>query len=209
LYRTGDIARFRADGSLEFLGRVDHQVKIRGFRIELGEIETVLVSHPSVAQAVVVGCKDRSGEGSLAAYARLTGTSSLTYSELRAFLAERLPVYMIPSSLTVLDAFPLTPNGKVDRRRLPEPRVQATATAGPHLAPQSPNEQAIANVWRDVLQLDRIGVDDNFFDLGGHSLLVVRVQSKLREILGRAVSIIEMFQYPTVRAIAAHLEQQG
>jgi amino acid adenylation domain-containing protein len=209
LYRTGDIARFRADGSLEFLGRVDHQVKIRGFRIELGEIETVLVSHPAVAQAVVVGCKDRSGEGSLAAYARLTGTSSLTYSELRAFLAERLPVYMIPSSLTVLDAFPLTPNGKVDRGRLPEPRVQPTATAGPHLAPQSPNEQAIANVWRDVLQLDRIGVDDNFFDLGGHSLLVVRVQSKLREILGRAVSIIEMFQYPTVRAIAAHLEQQG
>jgi amino acid adenylation domain-containing protein len=209
LYRTGDIARYRADGCLEFLGRADHQVKIRGFRIELGEIETLLASHPALAQAVVVARENRPGERSLAAYARLAGTKSLLYPELRAFLGERLPDYMIPSSLTVLKAFPLTPNGKVDRRQLPEPEAQRADPAVPHLAPRSGHEQAIAAVWRDVLRLEELGIDDNFFDLGGHSLLVVQVQARLRETLRRDMSIVEMFQYPTIRSIAAHLERQA
>jgi acyl carrier protein len=205
LYRTGDIARYRADGTLECLGRVDQQVKVRGFRIELGEIESVLMSHSAVAQAVVVAREDRPGDRYLAAYARLAGTASPRVSELRAFLRERLPDYMVPSTFTVLETFPLTPNGKVDYRQLPEPDGRRPGSPTSFLAPRSEIEQAIAQVWCEVLRLDEVGVDDNFFDLGGHSLLLVRAQAKLRETLDREVAIVEMFQYPTIRAMAAHL----
>ena len=209
LYRTGDIARYRADGTIEFLGRVDHQVKIRGFRIELGEIESVLTSHPAIAQAVVTGREDRPGERYLAAYVRSVGAPAPAGPELRAFLKERLPDYMVPSTFTELEAFPLTPNGKVDRLRLPEPDGRRGSSRGSLVAPRSELEHTIAQVWRDVLRLDEVGVDDNFFDLGGHSLLLVRVQARLRETLAQEVPIVGMFQYPTIRTMAAHLAGAG
>jgi amino acid adenylation domain-containing protein len=204
LYRTGDVVRYRADGALEFLGRLDHQVKVRGFRIELGEIESVLSGHPAVVEAVVVAREDRPGDRYLAAYLRPAGGAPAA-SELRVFLKERLPDYMVPSTFTVLGAFPLTPNGKVDRRRLPAPEERRAGTRAAFLAPRDEIERAIAAVWRDVLRLDEVGVDDNFFDLGGHSLLLVQVQAKLREALARDIAIVEMFQYPTIRALATHL----
>jgi amino acid adenylation domain-containing protein len=204
LYRTGDVVRYRADGALEFLGRADHQVKVRGFRIELGEIESVLSGYPAVAEAVVVAREDRPGDRYLAGYLRSAGAAP-SIAELRAFLKERLPDYMVPSTFTVLDAFPLTPNGKVDRRRLPAPEERRTAARVAFLAPRDEIERSIAGVWRDVLRLDEVGVDDNFFDLGGHSLLLVQVQAKLREALGREIAIVEMFQYPTIGAMASHL----
>jgi amino acid adenylation domain-containing protein len=204
LYRTGDTARYRADGTIEFLGRVDHQVKLRGFRIELGEIESVLASHPAVAQAVVTVREDRPGDRYLAAYLRPVAAPAPPRPELLDFLRERLPDYMVPSTFTELEALPLTPNGKVDRRRLPEPDGRRAGSRGSWVAPRSELERTIAQVWRDVLRLDEVGVDDNFFDLGGHSLLLVRVQTRLRETLNREVPIVEMFQYPTIRTMAAH-----
>jgi amino acid adenylation domain-containing protein len=204
LYRTGDIVRYRPDGALEFLGRVDHQVKVRGFRIELGEIEAVLAQHPAVVEAVVVAREDRAGDRYLAAYLRSAGPAP-TVAELRAFLKGFLPDYMVPSTFTSLPAFPLTPNGKVDRRRLPEPDDRRAVSRAPFLAPRGRIEDAIAAAWRAVLRLDQVGIDDNFFDLGGHSLLLVQVQAKLRSALDRDIAIVEMFQYPTIRSMAAHL----
>jgi len=206
LYRTGDVARYRADGTLEFLGRVDHQVKIRGFRIEPGEIEAVLGRHPAVSDVVVVACEDRPGDRYLAAYLRVAGVVP-DVAELRAFLKESLPDYMIPSVYTVLPALPRTPNGKVDRARLPEPHDRRAASQAPFLAPRGRVEDAIAAAWREVLSVEQVGIDDNFFDLGGHSLLLVQVQAKLRGGLGQDVPIVEMFQYPTVRTMAAHLSR--
>ena len=206
LYRTGDIVRYRPDGALEFLGRVDHQVKVRGFRIELGEIEAVLAQHPAVVEAVVVAREDRPGDRYLAAYLRSAGPAP-TVAELRAFLKGSLPDYMVPSTFTSLPAFPLTPNGKVDRRRLPEPDDRRAISRAPFLAPRGQIEDAIAAAWRAVLRLDQVGVDDNFFDLGGHSLLLVQVQAKLRTALDRDIAIVEMFQYPTIRSMAAYLSR--
>jgi acyl-coenzyme A synthetase/AMP-(fatty) acid ligase len=204
LYRTGDIVRHRPDGALEFLGRVDHQVKVRGFRIELGEIEAVLARHPAVSEAVVVAREDRPEDRYLAAYLRASGPAPAV-AELRAFLRESLPDYMVPSTFTTLATFPLTPNGKVDRKRLPEPDERRVASRAPFLAPRGRTEDALAAVWREVLRLEQVGIDDNFFDLGGHSLLLVQVQAKLRSGLGQDVPIVEMFQYPTIRTMAAHL----
>ncbi|HJR00343.1 MAG TPA: amino acid adenylation domain-containing protein [Methylomirabilota bacterium] len=205
LYRTGDIVRYRGDGALEFLGRVDHQVKVRGFRIELGEIESVLGRHPGVAEAVVVAREDRPGERYLAGYLRAATGASPTVAELRAFIKGYLPDYMVPVTFTSLPSFPLTPNGKVDRRRLPEPDDRRAVSRAPFLAPHGRIEDSIAAAWREVLRLEQVGVDDNFFDLGGHSLLLVQVQAKLRSALDREIAIVEMFQYPTVRTMAGHL----
>ena len=208
LYRTGDTARHRADGTIEFLGRVDQQVKLRGFRIELGEIETVLASHAAVAQAAVMVREDRPGYRYLAAYVRPATASGPAGAALRDFLRERLPDYMVPSTFTALAVFPMTPNGKVDRRRLPEPDAGRSGGRQSLVAPSSQLEETIARVWRDVLALDEVGVDDNFFDLGGHSLMVVRVQTRLRGLLERDIPIVEMFQYPTIRTMAAHLSRE-
>jgi amino acid adenylation domain-containing protein len=206
LYRTGDVVRYRSDGAIEFLGRVDHQVKVRGFRIELGEIESVLARHPAVAQAVVVAREDRPGDRYLAAYLRPAGAAPAV-AELRAFLKEYLPDYMVPSIFTSLASLPLTPNGKVDRKRLPEPEERRVVSQAPFLAPRGRTEGALAATWREVLRLEQVGIDDNFFDLGGHSLLLVQVQAKLRSALGQDVPIVEMFQYPTIRTMAAHLSR--
>ncbi|WP_026736231.1 non-ribosomal peptide synthetase [Fischerella sp. PCC 9605] len=207
LYKTGDLARYLTDGKIEFLGRIDHQVKIRGFRIELGEIEALLEQHPQVRETVVVAREDIPNDCRLVAYLVTHGNATPSVNELRGFLKEKLPEYMLPSAFVVLDALPLTPNGKVDRRALKAPenlRPELTASFQP---PQSEMEQQIAKFWQEVLHLDKVGIHDNFFDLGGHSLLMLQVNNKLRAILQREISIVTMFQNPTIYSLAQYLSQ--
>lgn len=205
-YRTGDAARFRADGNIEFLGRVDEQVKIRGFRIEPGEIEAVLVQHESVRESVVVAADDGRGGQRLIAY--VVSKGDLRADELREFLKQRLTEYMIPSRFVMMETLPRTPNGKVDRRALPKADGTGTDATEAYLAPRSATERTIANIWQEVLKVEKVGVNDNFFGLGGHSLLLVHAQSKVSDALRVKVSMIEMFKYPTISALAEHLSEQ-
>ncbi|MEA2692141.1 MAG: hypothetical protein QOJ16_1528, partial [Acidobacteriota bacterium] len=211
LYRTGDLVRQLADGAIEFLGRVDRQVKVRGFRVELGEIEVVLAQHPGVRESVVVVRQDRSGEAMLAAYFAPppggAGVPPVAAAELRAFLRGRLPAYMVPAVLMTLPALPRTAGGKVDPQALPPIAEGAAAVPGKgsRVTPRTTLEDAIAGVWKEVLGLQEVGVDDNFFDLGGHSLLLVRVHSRLQKLLGREIPIVDLFNYSTVEALARHL----
>jgi acyl carrier protein len=206
-YRTGDAARYRADGNIDFLGRVDEQVKIRGFRIELGEIEAVLAQHASVRESVVVTRDDGRGSQRLVAYV-VSNNGDVRTDELREFLQEKLTEYMVPSSFVTMETLPRTPNGKVDRRALPEAGSTLPEANETYLAPRSATECAIANIWQEVLKVEKIGVNDNFFGLGGHSLLLVHTQSKVSEALRVKVSMIEMFKYPTISALAEHLSEQ-
>ena len=201
LYRTGDLGRFRATGELEYLGRIDHQVKLRGYRIELGEIEAALRSQAGVFDAVVVARADDGGETRLAAY--VAGAAGLDAEGLRAGLKQRLPDYMVPSVFAVLEALPLTPNGKVDRSALPPPKWHLPSAA--YTAPRSPAEEVLAAIWCEVLGRDQVGIDDNFFDLGGHSLLLVRVHARLSARLGGPMPITALFQYPTIRSLSDHI----
>ena len=221
LYRTGDRARYRADGEIEYLGRIDQQVKIRGFRIELGEIEAVLRRHPFVREAVVLAREDVPGEKRLVAYVvmrtegrGLSGTDSSVLSpqssvlgELRGFLRTKLPDYMVPAAFVLLETLPLTPNGKIDRAALPPASLRGDAPAA-SIAPQTELECMIAAVWQEVLHVAMVGVNDNFFDLGGSSIHVVQVHSKLHHALGREVPMIDMFKYPTVGSLAKYLTQE-
>ncbi|MBW4592780.1 MAG: amino acid adenylation domain-containing protein [Brasilonema angustatum HA4187-MV1] len=206
LYKTGDLARYRPDGTLEFLGRLDNQVKIRGFRIELGEIEAVVNQHPGVREAVVLTREDVNNEKRLVAYVVTNQQLVSSTTELRRYLLEKLPGYMVPSAFVKLDALPLTPNGKVDYRALPE-QAQPDLEES-YVAPQSELEQMIANIWQGVLHVDKVGIDHNFFDLGGHSLLMVQVHSKLQGALNKDISVLEMFQFPTISRLAKHLSQE-
>jgi hypothetical protein len=199
-YRSGDLARWLPDGNLEFVGRVDHQLKIRGFRIEPGEVEACLQLCPSVRAAVVTGFADSDGEKRLVAY--VVAKSTLTIEFLRDFLAERLPSHMIPSAFVQLDDLPLTANGKVDRSALPPPEHQRPALNTEFVAPHTTLQQTIGQVWKEVLGLDEVGIDDNFFDLGGHSLLVIRLREGLRKALAIEVRLVDLFMSPTVRAQA-------
>ncbi|GAA2798137.1 amino acid adenylation domain-containing protein [Saccharopolyspora taberi] len=198
LYRTGDVVRWLPDGRLEFAGRVDHQVKIRGHRVELGEIESVLQRCPGVGQAVVVLREDIGGGPRLVGYVTGEGLSS---AELCDWVGQWLPGYMVPSAVVVLKEFPVTPNGKVDRASLPVPDRSDVVGAG-FVAPRGPVEQAVAEVWAQVLGLDQVGVYDDFFALGGHSLLATQIMTRLRETFGVAVSLRELFESPTVAALA-------
>jgi acyl-CoA synthetase (AMP-forming)/AMP-acid ligase II/acyl carrier protein len=202
MYRTGDRARWRADGTLEFLGRADFQVKIRGFRIEPGEIESLLKAHPAVADAVVVARHDPHDGARLVAYTVPAGAAAADAGELRAHLAARLPDYMVPAAFVPLDAFPLTPNGKLDRRALPEPEA-AAAPADRYVAPSSTVEEVLAGIWAEVLNVERIGVRDDFFALGGHSLRATRVLTRLRQTFQVEVPLRAFFQAPTLGAMAA------
>nr|QEO74682.1 condensation domain-containing protein [uncultured bacterium] len=206
LYRTGDLARHRADGNIEFLGRVDEQVKIRGFRIEVGEVEAVLAQHAGVRESVVVAREDDRGSTRLVAYV-VANNGDLQTAELRNYMKQRLSEYMVPSAIVRLEAFPLTPNGKLDRKALPAPNGVDTEADGPYIAPRSELERLIAGVWREALGVERVGVQDNFFNLGGHSLLLIRVNNRLREALRMELPVIELFKYPTVSALAEHLSQ--
>ncbi|HUI06175.1 MAG TPA: amino acid adenylation domain-containing protein [Verrucomicrobiae bacterium] len=208
LYATGDLARRAPDGTIEVLGRLDHQIKIRGFRIEAGEIEARLNEHPAIRQSAVVAREDVPGEKALVAYI-VTGSATIPTNELRAFLAERLPDYMIPSSFVGLDRLPLTPNGKVDRQALPAPeRVEASVTRN-YVAPRGPVEQALANIWAEVLKVKRVGIHDDFFELGGHSLLAVRLFSQIAKLTGKDLPLVTLFQAPTIERLAAILRQEG
>jgi surfactin family lipopeptide synthetase A len=208
LYKTGDLARYRPDGAIEFLGRVDHQVKIRGFRVELQEIETVLQTHPAVQDAVVIMREDQPGNKQLAAYLTSAQPAEPDVNDLRQFVKQRLPDYMVPAAFMVLESLPLTPNGKVDRRALPAPEPALRAETA-YVKPQTETEAAIAAVWQDVLGLDRVGIHENFFEIGGHSLLVVQVHSRLEQVLAAELSVVDLFQYPTIHALAQYLGQQN
>jgi amino acid adenylation domain-containing protein len=205
LYRTGDLARYLPDGSLEFLGRLDQQVKVRGFRIEVEEIEAVLASHEAVQAAVVLARERVKGVKELVAYVVAAQT---TVSELRAYLKGRLPEYMVPAYFVLLDELPLTPNGKLDRLSLPAPTEIRSQTETAYLAPRNELEKMVAQVWQETLQLDQVGVHDNFFDLGGHSLLMLRIQGKVRTLFNRELSIVEMFRYPTISSLAELLASE-
>ncbi|MEU1335922.1 amino acid adenylation domain-containing protein [Streptomyces sp. NPDC005827] len=201
MYRTGDVARWLPDGRLEFLGRSDHQVKVRGFRIELGEIETVLARHPGVGRVVVMARRDQPGDARLAAYLTAEGGTAPGAAELRELAASALPEYMVPSAFVVLDAFPLTPNGKVDRLALPAPGREET-TAGAFVAPRTPTEEAVAAIWRDVLGVAEVGVTDAFLDLGGNSISALRVIMRLPEITDVEVPVAALFEGGTVERLA-------
>ena len=210
LYRTGDLARHRANGNLEYLGRADKQVKVRGYRIEPGEIEVALVQHKDIREAVVVVREEMADDKRLIAYIvpAAEAADGLTQLSIRSWLREKLPEYMIPSSFVQLSALPLTSNGKVDQRALPSPDGLALEAAASYSPPETEIEQLLARVWEEVLRVERVGIFDNFFDLGGHSLLLVQVQSKLQDALDREVSLMELFQYPSIESLAKHLSEQ-
>ena len=229
VYKTGDLARWRTDGNLEFMGRIDQQVKLRGFRIELGEIEAVLAAHEAVREAVAV-LYQGDGNPRLVAYVVLSDPSSVvieqwsvvggkpterdvqpspssiatSHRSLTTFLKDRLPGYMVPAHIQVLESLPLTPNGKIDRKALPKPDVASTR----YEPPCDTTEQHLAEIWQQVLKRDSVGMNDNFFGLGGHSLLLMQVHNHLQPDYP-ALKVIDLFGYPTIRALAGHLRQQG
>jgi acyl carrier protein len=205
MYRTGDVARFRDDGAIEFLGRSDHQVKIRGYRIELGEIETALNQQPSVREGVVVAREDTPGDQRLVAYLVPEGKEASS-GDLRDALRAKLPEYMVPAHFVVLDRLPLTPNGKIDRKALPavDREMGATRVEPITAPPLDDTEKLVAAIWSDELDVP-VGRDDNFFDVGGHSLLAVKVFRRLCEETGAPLALTDVFRFPTVRTIAAHV----
>jgi hypothetical protein len=222
LYRTGDFARYLADGQLEYIGRIDEQVKVRGLRIELNEIEAVLLQHASVREAVVVVRADESGERRLVAYLVmrdegnvelqdpdvLSPISPPTTSELRLHAKQYLPEYMIPSAFVLLERLPLTPIGKVDKKRLPALTSERPSLASAYVKPQTATEQSIAAVWQELLHLTEIGREDNFFDLGGNSLLLVQVHARLQKLFGEQLTVVDLFEHPTVVSLAAQLSHE-
>jgi amino acid adenylation domain-containing protein len=204
LYRTGDLARYLPDGNVEFLGRADEQVKVRGYRIELGEIESALARHEQVRAAVVTARDDAGGAGKrLVAYVVPEGEHAPGAAELRVYLRERLPEYMVPSAFVTLEAFPITPNGKVDRKALPEPDLAPTAA---YVAPRTPVEELVCGLFSQVLGVERVGVEDNFFELGGHSLLATQLVSRVREAFGVELPLRELFEEPAPSALARAVE---
>jgi thioesterase domain-containing protein/acyl carrier protein len=207
LYKTGDLARYCTDGNIEFLGRIDRQVKIRGFRIELGEIEAVLRQHPAVHDTIASVSDSAAGERQLVAYVVARQESPPTVSELRDFLKEKLPYYMMPAVFVPLDALPLTPSGKVDRGALPEPGRTHSESGRAFVAPRDALELQLINLWEEVLSIRPIGVTDNFFELGGHSLAAVRLFALIEKRLGKKVPLATVFQGATVEQLANILRQ--
>ena len=206
LYSTGDLARYLPDGNIEFLGRMDHQVKLHGLRIELGEIEVVLDRYHRVKETVVIAREDVPGDKYLAAYVVPKRGQSPTGSDLRKFLKEKLPDYMVPSAFVLMDALPLTPNGKTDRQALPAPERTRPDLEEGFVAPRTLVEQQIADIWSEVLQLERIGIYDDFFNLGGHSLLAIQVISRLRKAFQIEVPLRVLFEIPTIADLSAFVE---
>jgi amino acid adenylation domain-containing protein len=204
LYKTGDRVRYLENGNIEFLGRVDNQVKIRGFRIELEEIELTLTQHPTIQQAVVTVQQSENNQR-LLAYIVPQPKAVINTNELRSFLKQKLPDYMLPSAFGILKKLPLTTNGKVDRQALPDIESVSSELAVRYEPPKTEVEQAIAQLWQQLLQIEKVGVNDNFFDLGGHSLLLVQLHAKLRDIFPVDIAITHLFEYPTISSIAQYL----
>ena len=202
LYKTGDRVRYREDGTLDYLGRFDQQTKLRGYRIELGEIEAAIATHPTVNQAVAAIQGDQPEDQRLVAYVTLTSGGENLARKLRSYLTPLLPAYMIPSTYQILETFPLTPNGKVDRKALPP--VQRAVTGN---QPKTSLERTLAEIWQSLLKLDSVGIHDNFFEVGGHSLLVVNAQSQIQQKLEIEISLMDLFQYPTLSTLADHINQ--
>ncbi|HEX7239950.1 MAG TPA: amino acid adenylation domain-containing protein, partial [Longimicrobiaceae bacterium] len=205
MYRTGDLARWRRSGVLEFLGRIDHQVKVRGFRIEPGEVQAVLAGHPGVREAVVAARRDQ-GETRLVGYVVPAEGATPDAAGLRGWMRERLPEHMVPAAWVVLEAFPLTPSGKVDRAALPAP---GAASGAGYVAPRTPAEEALVRIWEEVLRRTPVGVHDDFFALGGHSLLVMQVVSRVRTVLGAELPVALLFERPTVAELAPAVEEHS
>ncbi|MBI1390259.1 MAG: amino acid adenylation domain-containing protein [bacterium] len=207
MYWTGDVGRWTVNGRLEFMGRDDDQVKIRGYRIELGEIESVMLEHPAIQAAAVVVRDIRPGDPRIAAYFVVQDTTHASADELRAFMRDKLPEYMVPAFFIPMPSLPLTPNAKVDRRALPDP-VQRQEHISPALVPpQTELERSLAEIWREVLRVESVGVEDNFFDQGGHSLLLIELQTRLRDALNLEISVLDLFRYPNIAALARHLSK--
>ncbi|HEY7496545.1 MAG TPA: non-ribosomal peptide synthetase, partial [Candidatus Tectomicrobia bacterium] len=208
LYKTGDLATYLSDGNIMFLGRRDSQVKLRGIRIELGEIEAVLGQHPAVRETVVIVREDSPGDIRLVAYVVASQEPDAAMPELRSFLRGQLPEYMIPSAFVILDRLPLTRNGKVDRQALPGPESIPPALKAAYVAPRTQIERTMATVWQEVLQVEKVGINDNFFDLGGHSLLMVRLHSRLREVFHKDISLIDIFRNPNVGLLSKYFSEE-
>jgi amino acid adenylation domain-containing protein len=207
LYRTGDLARALPDGTLEFIGRTDQQVKLRGFRIELGEVEAALGGHPGVAQLAVLALGEMTEDNRLVAYLTASRKGRPSRSELRAFLRKHLPEYMIPSLFVWLDRLPITSNGKLDRRALAAMKISLEQQEGTYAPPQTPTEKALAVIWGELLQQPRVDRDDNFFEIGGHSILAARMFAKIRTRLGKSLPLGILFRGPTLRALAAMVDR--
>jgi amino acid adenylation domain-containing protein len=209
LYTSGDLARERPNGEIDYLGRRDQQVKIRGFRIELSEIESVLMRHNGVRECAVLARAEEGADPRLVGYVVAGHGAALTIEALRAHVAKSVPDYMVPAAFVFLESFPLTINGKLDRAALPAPGTDRAHLAAAFVAPENAMETVLARLWRTALRREAVGLDDNFFDLGGDSLLLTALHRDVEKELGRAVPITELFQFPTIRKLAAHLEPDG
>jgi amino acid adenylation domain-containing protein len=205
LYKTGDLGRWREDGNIEFIGRIDSQVKLRGFRIELGEIETVLCEHPTVAQAAVVTVKGANHKR-LVAYVVSSENQTVSMPQLQEYLRDKLPQYMVPSLLVTLDTFPLTPNGKLDRRALPELEEEALRATVGYVGPKTPVQVSLSQLWQEILKCDSVGIYDNFFDLGGHSLLAFQLISRLRDIFKVDLPFRVLLENPDISSLSEFIE---
>ncbi|OUL34268.1 thioester reductase [Nostoc sp. T09] len=208
LYKTGDLARYLPDGNIEFLGRIDNQVKIRGFRIELGEIEREIAQHPDVRENVVLARQQETGEKQLVTYIVPHQKSKYTHNQLRSFLQQRLPNYMVPSAFVVLESLPLTANGKVDRHKLPAPSRERPQLEQAYIAPQTDLERQLAGILCDLLKIDRVGIDDNFFDLGATSISILQVTARVQQEFSTELPAVKLFQYSTIGALAKYLQLQ-
>jgi len=207
MYKTGDLARYREDGVIEYMGRVDNQVKVRGYRIELGEIEAVLAGHPAVQSCAVLAREDKPGDKRLVGYLVARDGKPPVTGELQSYLKDRLPEYMVPAKFVVLDAFPLTHNGKVDRKALPAPPAETAQHGIQTDAPRNSTEEALSAIWKEMFKLDHVGIHDDFFDLGGHSLLAIKVMSRVRDQLGIDLPVLNLFENPTIASLAVNLQQ--
>lgn len=209
MYKTGDLARYRQDGILEYLGRVDNQVKIRGYRIELGEIEAVLSACTAVRSCAVLAREDTPGNKQLVAYVVARNQNPVSVSELQGALKLRLPEYMVPARFVLLDSLPLTANGKIDRQRLPAPVAETAAQETTEAAPLSDAEKRLVSLWKEALKVDSVSVHDDFFELGGHSLLAIRLASRIREEFAVDLAALALFDNPTIAKLADHIERSA
>jgi acyl carrier protein len=207
MYRTGDIARYHRDGQIQLMGRTDHQVKLRGHRIELSEIEVVIEQHSAVRQAVVV-LHGEGGEERLVAYVRYE-EGLVDADQLRFWLHMNLPDYMVPSTIVPLEDMPLTPNGKIDRKRLPAPQKTIRELGSESVPARNRTEQILSDLWSDLLHVDKPGIRENFFDLGGHSLLLVQLHAQLKREFDANIAVVDLFRYATIESLASHLDRKS